>query len=52
VPAELHVFSHGRHGMGLAQDDPVVSQWKRLCAKWMEGLTGAPVHLDKSDMTS
>jgi len=38
VPAELHVFPHGRHGLGLAPGDPAVSQWARLCATWMEGL--------------
>jgi acetyl esterase/lipase len=38
VPAELHVFPHGKHGLGLAPDDPVVGQWPRLCARWMEAL--------------
>jgi acetyl esterase/lipase len=38
VPGELHVFPHGRHGLGLAPGDPAVSQWPRLCAIWMEGL--------------
>ena len=38
VPGELHVFPHGRHGLGLAPGDPAVSQWPRLCAVWMEGL--------------
>jgi acetyl esterase/lipase len=38
VPGELHVFAHGRHGVGLAPDDPVLSVWPELCARWMEGL--------------
>ena len=38
VPAELHVFPHGRHGLGLAKGDPSVSQWPQLCARWMDGL--------------
>lgn len=38
VPAEMHVFAHGRHGVGLAPEDPVLSQWPGLCAQWMEGL--------------
>lgn len=38
VPAELHAFAHGRHGVGLAPDDPVLSQWPKLCALWMKGL--------------
>lgn len=38
VPAELHVFAHGRHGVGLATDDPALSQWPKLCEIWMRGL--------------
>jgi len=38
VPGELHVFPHGRHGVGLAPDDPVLSAWPRLCAAWLGGL--------------
>jgi acetyl esterase/lipase len=38
VPGELHVFAHGRHGVGLAPEDPVLSEWPKLCARWMEGL--------------
>jgi acetyl esterase/lipase len=37
VRAELHVFAHGRHGVGLAPDDPALSQWPKLCAIWMKG---------------
>lgn len=35
VPAELHVFEHGRHGFGLAPDDPVLSTWTLLAAQWL-----------------
>jgi acetyl esterase/lipase len=38
VPAELHVFAHGKHGVGLAASDPALSAWPRLCATWMDGL--------------
>ena len=38
VPAELHVFAQGKHGVGLAADDPALSAWPRLCATWMNGL--------------
>jgi len=38
VPGELHVFPHGKHGVGLAADDPVLSAWPRLCAAWMSSL--------------
>jgi acetyl esterase/lipase len=35
VPAELHVFPHGRHGLGLAREDPGPAQWTSLCATWL-----------------
>jgi dipeptidyl aminopeptidase/acylaminoacyl peptidase len=35
VSLELHVFPHGRHGVGLALDDAALSQWPRLAAAWM-----------------
>jgi acetyl esterase/lipase len=38
VPAELHVFPHGRHGVGLAPEDPVLSQWPKLCAAWLRAM--------------
>jgi len=38
VAVELHVFPHGRHGLGLANDDPVVGQWKGLCATWLQNM--------------
>lgn len=38
VPFEMHVFPHGRHGLGLALDDPGVGQWAGLCANWLKSL--------------
>jgi acetyl esterase/lipase len=38
VPVELHVFPKGRHGVGLAPDDPVLSQWPKLCAAWLRAM--------------
>jgi acetyl esterase/lipase len=35
VPAELHLFPHGRHGLGLAAGVPGPGQWTRLCAEWL-----------------
>jgi len=35
VPAELHVYTHGRHGVGLALNDPVLSSWVRRLAEWL-----------------
>jgi acetyl esterase/lipase len=37
VPLELHVFPRGRHGLGLASEDPVVGAWTGLCAAWLRG---------------
>lgn len=37
VPAELHIFEHGRHGLGLAKDVPAVSLWPKLCEDWLRG---------------
>ena len=36
VPAELHVYEKGRHGVGLAPTDPVLSTWPKRLADWME----------------
>ncbi len=38
VPAELHVFPHGRHGLGLAAGVSGVERWTELCATWLAGL--------------
>lgn len=35
VPYELHIFPNGPHGMGLAEDDPIVGQWPALLCKWL-----------------
>jgi acetyl esterase/lipase len=37
VPAELHIYEHGRHGVGLAPKDPVLSSWPDRLAAWLEG---------------
>ena len=37
IPFELHVYEHGRHGVGLAQDDPVLGTWPARCADWFKG---------------
>jgi acetyl esterase/lipase len=34
VPAELHIYEHGPHGVGLAMDDPVLSTWPMLLENW------------------
>ncbi len=35
VPAELHVFEKGRHGLGLAGDTPGARDWPGLCRTWL-----------------
>lgn len=35
VPAELHIFRSGKHGLGLAQKDKDVGQWPSLLLHWL-----------------
>lgn len=35
VPYELHVFEKGPHGVGLAQNDPVLHVWTDLLENWL-----------------
>jgi acetyl esterase/lipase len=37
VPAELHIYEKGPHGVGLAQKDPILSTWSGRLADWMKG---------------
>jgi acetyl esterase/lipase len=37
VPAEMHVFEKGAHGVGLANDNPSLSPWSSLLATWLRG---------------
>jgi hypothetical protein len=44
VPAEMHIFQFGPHGLGLAPGDPSYGEWPSLMVKWMQRnglLTGA-----------
>lgn len=36
VPAELHIYEKGPHGVGLAPKDPVLSTWPARLAQWLE----------------
>jgi acetyl esterase/lipase len=44
VPAEMHLFANGPHGVGLALQDPALSEWPALLATWLrgKGLLDAP----------
>lgn len=35
VPVEMHVFPHGRHGLGLGADEPYVRPWADLLIRWI-----------------
>lgn len=35
IPATLHVFEHGPHGVGLAENDTTLVQWKKLLENWL-----------------
>jgi acetyl esterase/lipase len=35
VPAEMHIFEKGPHGVGLANNDPALSEWSKLMANWL-----------------
>jgi acetyl esterase/lipase len=35
VPAEMHIFERGPHGVGLAMEDPALSEWSKLLTNWM-----------------
>ena len=37
IPAEMHIFEKGPHGVGLANDDPALSEWSKLLANWLRG---------------
>jgi acetyl esterase/lipase len=37
VPAELHIFGEGRHGLGLAMTDTALSVWPSLLRTWLQG---------------
>jgi acetyl esterase/lipase len=37
VPAEMHVFQHGSHGVGLGAGDPALDLWPLLLEQWLRG---------------
>ena len=37
VPAELHIYANGPHGVGLGSNDLALSSWPRRLAEWMQG---------------
>ena len=35
IAAEVHIYLEGGHGFGLAADDPVLSEWIKVCHQWL-----------------
>ncbi len=35
VPVEYHIFPDGRHGLGLAKENPYVARWTELLRGWL-----------------
>ena len=35
VPVEMHIFEKGPHGVGLANENPALSEWSKLLANWL-----------------
>lgn len=40
---ELHVFPEGRHGLGLAPENPHTAQWHALSVTWLKNVQKFPV---------
>jgi acetyl esterase/lipase len=36
IPAEMHIYQKGKHGVGLAQSDPVLSTWPDRLKDWLQ----------------
>ncbi|MCH8827943.1 MAG: alpha/beta hydrolase [Planctomycetes bacterium] len=51
VPAEMHIYAKGRHGVGLAKSDPVLSSWSGRLRDWMQtrGLLKPAVKKNSND---
>ena len=58
LPYEAHIFQHGPHGYGLADEtsadgsmemlNDAFAQWHGLSVKWLHKLFGAPEHISKN----
>jgi acetyl esterase/lipase len=35
VPAEMHIFKDGPHGVGMPLNDPALSEWPKVLGNWM-----------------
>jgi len=50
VQYELHVYEHGRHGVGLAPNDPALNTWPKLLENWLraKGFVNQPQRVSES----
>lgn len=50
VPYELHIYEHGPHGVGLAQNDPALRTWPALLENWLRarGFVTAPQRVSEA----
>lgn len=55
VPAELHIYEKGTHGVGLAPKDPILSTWPQRLADWLKGRgyleAPKPVFAEQAEVT-
>ena len=35
VPAEMHIFKDGPHGVGMPMNDPALSEWPKVLTNWL-----------------
>jgi dipeptidyl aminopeptidase/acylaminoacyl peptidase len=38
VPVELHIYTQGKHGVGLADEYPQLSTWFTLACNWLTAM--------------
>lgn len=38
VPAEMHIFKDGPHGVGMPMNDITLSEWPKVLGNWMKRL--------------
>lgn len=38
IPFELHIFQHGRHGLGIKEELNYTLAWKELCVNWLKSI--------------
>ena len=40
VSCETHIYAHGRHGVGMATDDPALRGWTAALVEWLRDWAG------------